>query len=168
MSFAYNPTAGSSSSSSGVTPKFLRLRKTADQTFTGAAEKCTWDVEDVDEANGCNLASSNTKIFTAPTAGILELTFRVRWTALTTSGDFRWMIFKRFNSSDVVQERWDMNRAWRDDIGQASNQCEPVQIKMAAGDYVELQGFNGTIDDVGGTLSTGAFGAMVVGVWWAS
>lgn len=172
MSFAYNPISSTGDSTVSGKPQFFRIRKTSDQTFTSSGETVTWDAEDVDEPGGVNLVASNTKIFTAPVDGILDLTLYVRWASDAETAD-RWLIVKRFNSSDAQQERVD-NNCFRDD-GATQAQYQDVQVKfeMSAGDYVTLQGFfpgtSNDFDDVGpGTLANGGNAAYARGFWWPS
>jgi hypothetical protein len=156
-----NVTAAGLSLASGktITGGFsaFRIRKTADQTFTSTGETVTWDTEDLDEAGLINLAGANTKILTAAAACEVDGIIRVRWAADADTQP-RWLILKRFNSSDVAQERWDSNM-FHGDATQVTNQIMPFKMRLAAGDYLTLQGFNpgGTVDmdDATGTLANG-------------
>lgn len=152
----------------GLTPQFIRIRKTADQTFTNTGETVTWDTEDEDEPAGIDLAGANTKVFTAPGAGLLDITFSARWAADADAE--RWLIAKRFNSSNTQVERMDNNIYRTDSAAQAQYQVFRCVFKMDDGDYVTLQGFvpGGTIDfdDVAGTLANGGNAAYARGFWW--
>lgn len=151
----------------GATIHSFRIRKTADQTFTTTGETATWDTEDLDEAGWIDLAGANTKVLTAAAACEVDIVFRVRWIA--DDDPILWLICKRFNSSDVQQERWDAN-LYHGEATQATYQVFPVKLRMAAGDYVTLQGFvpglaDGSCawDDISGTLANGGGAAYAHG-----
>jgi hypothetical protein len=143
---------------------YFNLSKNADQSFTSSGETVTWTTETTDQPGGVDVAGANTRIFTAPAAGMALVRIKVR--AAVDSDPFD-AIVKRFNVSSVEQTApGDRDDEWRlSDATNALTVSTVVLRHMEAGDFLTLQIFTtGTIDlDDGGSNTTRA--AVAVGTF---
>lgn len=133
------------------------VSKNADQTFSNAGETVTWTTETTDQPGGVDVSTYNTRVFTAPAAGVVTVTFKIRGAADADPFDG---IVKRWNSSDVEQTGiGDRDDAWFRGDGTNAFTCMWTVIRhMDAGDYLTLQVFTpaGIDLDDGGSNATRA------------
>jgi hypothetical protein len=133
------------------------VSKNADQTFSNVGETVTWTTETTDQPGGVDVSTYNTRVFTAPAAGVVTVTFKIRGAADADPFDG---IVKRWNSSDVEQTGiGDRDDAWFQGDGTNAFTCMWTVIRhMDAGDYLTLQVFtpSGIDLDDGGSNATRA------------
>lgn len=116
------------------------VSKNADQTFSNVGETVTWTTETTDQPGGVDVSTYNTRVFTAPAAGVVTVMFKAR--AAVDTDPFV-LIVKRFNSSGTEQTGvGDRDDAWFQGDGTNAFTVTCTVIRhMDAGDYLTLQVF---------------------------
>lgn len=129
-----------------LNPVVLVARQTSAQTVSNNTwTVITLDVEDID-TNGAHSTVSNTSRFTCPTGydGYYEVSGGVSWASNSTGQ--RW--------SRLLKNGTEIDGSGNNIDGNSSNQtltdARTVIVSLAAGDYVELAGFQSS----GGNLAT--------------
>lgn len=135
---------GGTPTGSGTVLDFALLRQTVTQTLTTATwTSITFTTEDVDAAGG-HSTSSNTSRYVIANAGYVTVEFGVTFSGSSTAGQRGMRLAK--NGTAIPQGRVLVNPA-------ASGSTELMGAKtvaVAAGDYIELQGYQTS----GGNLDT--------------